>query len=85
MTSDGAKSVNYDFNDRKRRQDIEVKYLENGSFYLISPELLIANNNRLAGKVGLYEQDKYKMYQIDNVEDVELCEAILNGYELNEK
>ena len=85
MTSEGAKSINYNFNDRKRRQDIEVKYLENGSFYLISPELLIANNNRLGGKVGFYEQDKYKMYQIDNIEDVKLCEAILNGYGLNEK
>ncbi len=84
-TSDGAKSINYDFKDRKRRQDIQVKYLENGSFYLISPELLIANNNRLAGKIGFYEQDKYKMYQIDNAEDVKLCEAILNGYGYNEK
>lgn len=85
LTSEGAKSVNYDFKERKRRQDIEEKYLENGSFYLVSPELLIANNNRLGGKVGLYEQEKFKMYQIDNIEDVALCEAILNGYGLNER
>ena len=85
LTSEGAKSVNYDFKERKRRQDIEEKYLENGSFYLISPALLIANNNRLGGKVGLYEQEKFKMYQIDNIEDVALCEAILNGYGFNER
>lgn len=80
----GAESINYDYSDRKRRQDIEVKYLENGSFYIVTPELLIENNNRLGGYVGFYEQEKYKMYQIDNIEDVGLCEAILNGYKLNE-
>lgn len=85
LTSEGAKSVNYDFKERKRRQDIEEKYLENGSFYLVSPALLIANNNRLGGKIGLYEQEKFKMYQIDNIEDVALCEAILNGYGFNER
>ena len=85
LTSEGAVSTNYDFKKRRRRQDIEVKYLENGSFYLISPELLIESNDRLGGKVGLYEQEKYKMYQIDNFEDINLCEAILNGYGLNEK
>lgn len=84
LTSDGAESVNYDFKDRKRRQDIEQKYLENGSFYLVSPSQLITNNNRLGGKVGLYEQEQYKMFQIDNIEDVALCEAILNGYGFNE-
>ena len=41
------------------------------------------NNNRLGGKIGLYEQEKFKMYQIDNIEDVMLCEAILKGYGLN--
>ena len=47
--------------------------------------MLIANNTRLGGKVGLYEQEQFKMYQIDTIEDVKLCEAILNGYGFNEK
>ena len=84
LTSEGAESVNYDFKERKRRQDIEQKYLENGSFYLVTPSQLIANNNRLGGKIGLYEQEQFKMYQIDNIEDVALCEAILRGYDFNE-
>ena len=80
VSSSGAVPINYDYKNRKRRQDLEVKYLENGSFYIISPGLLISNNNRLGGYVGIYEQEQYKMYQIDNIEDVALCEAILNGY-----
>lgn len=84
MGESGFESINYDYRNRKRRQDIEVKYLENGSFYIVSPELLIKNNNRLGGNVGFYDQEKYKMYQIDNIEDVALCEALLNGYGLND-
>ena len=84
MGKSGAESINYDYNYRKRRQDIEFKYLENGSFYIVSPEILVKNNNRLGGYVGFYEQEKYKMYQIDNLSDVALCEAILNGYGLND-
>ena len=83
LTSKGAESVNYDYKNRKRRQDIDQKYLENGSFYIVSPSQLKENNNRLGGKIGLYEQEKFKMYQIDNIEDVMLCEAILKGYGLN--
>ena len=78
----GAESTNYDFKDRKRRQDIEAKYLENGSFYLFPPRLIREKNNRLGGKIGIFEQERYKMYQIDNVGDVALCEAILVGYGL---
>ena len=80
----GAEPINYDYNNRRRRQDIEIKYLENGSFYIVSPEILVKNNNRLGGVVGFYEQEKYKMNQIDNIEDIALCEAILNGYGLSE-
>jgi len=83
MGKSGAESINYEYTNRKRRQDIEVKYLENGSFYIVAPDLLVENKNRLGGYVGFYEQEKYKMYQIDNIEDVALCEAILNGYRLN--
>lgn len=85
LTSDGAESVNYDYRDRKRRQDIDQKYLENGSFYIVSPSQLLKDNNRLGGKIGLYQQDKFKMFQIDNIEDVMLCEIILKGYGLNGK
>lgn len=83
MTSSGAEAINYDYNQRKRRQDIEEKYLENGSFYIVKPEILIQNKNRLGGIIGFYELEKYKMYQIDNIDDVKLCEAIIKEYFLN--
>ncbi|MFA7114681.1 MAG: acylneuraminate cytidylyltransferase family protein, partial [Candidatus Omnitrophota bacterium] len=36
-SEDSYKSINYDFNDRQRRQDITPKYLENGSIYIFKP------------------------------------------------
>jgi N-acylneuraminate cytidylyltransferase len=80
---DGApESVNYDYRTRKRRQAIEKRYLENGSFYVFSPRLL-REGNRLGGKIGMHAMEKHKMFQIDNAGDVALCEAIMRGYGLD--
>lgn len=76
-------SVNYDYRDRKPRQQIEKRYLENGSFYIFRPEILRRLGNRLGGKIGLYVMERHKMFQIDNPEDVRLCEAIMRGFGLD--
>ena len=74
------KSLNYDYKNRKRRQEIDISYLENGSFFLFKPEILRTYNNRLGGKISIFQMDKHKMFQIDNKEDLKLCEAIMRGY-----
>jgi N-acylneuraminate cytidylyltransferase len=76
-------SVNYDYRDRKPRQALEKRYLENGSFYVFRPEILRMHNNRLGGRIGLYVMEKHKMLQIDRAEDLALCEAIMRGYGLD--
>jgi CMP-N,N'-diacetyllegionaminic acid synthase len=77
-------SDNYDFKNRSRRQLINTKYHENGSFYIFKPEVLKQYKNRLGGKIGYYLMEEYKSFQIDEIEDLKLCEIIINGYELNE-
>lgn len=79
----GPESLNYDYMSRKRRQSIEKRYLENGSFYVFRPRILRELNNRLGGKIGLYIMERYKMFQIDNPEDIMLVEAIMRGYGLD--
>jgi len=74
---DAFYSVNYDYKNRKRRQDQKEKYLENGSFYIFTSEGLINSNNRLHGKIGCYLMQKKTMFQIDEMEDIEICESIL--------
>ena len=78
-----GKSVNYDYQDRKLRQFIKKSFLENGSFYIFSPKLFRKNNNRLGGNIGFKIMDKHKMFQIDNVVDLQLCEVIMRGYHLD--
>lgn len=69
-------SVNYDYKNRKRRQDSEKQYVENGSIYVTKRDLLIKNANRLCGKIGASLMDSWKSYEIDSYEDLEICEMI---------
>jgi N-acylneuraminate cytidylyltransferase len=76
----GPEPINYDFNNRRMRQQIEKRYLENGSFYICVPSLLRNHQNRLGGKIGMHLMDRHKMFQIDRVEDIKLCSAIMRSY-----
>ena len=44
---DTLESLNYDYKERKRRQDFGEQFVENGSIYIFKPEILFAHNNRL--------------------------------------
>jgi N-acylneuraminate cytidylyltransferase len=79
----GPQSVNYDYLNRKPRQSIEKRYLENGSFYIFRPDLLRTQNNRLGGRIGMHVMEKHKMFQIDSPAEVQLCEAVMRGYGLD--
>lgn len=76
----GPESINYDYKTRRRRQEIQKRFLENGSFYIFPATLLRNTANRLGGKIGMYVMDRHKMFQIDRPEDVKLCVVIMNGY-----
>ncbi|RTE95072.1 acylneuraminate cytidylyltransferase family protein [Bradyrhizobium sp. LVM 105] len=76
----GPEPINYDYRNRRMRQQIEKRYLENGSFYVLIPSLLREQNNRLGGKIGFHVMDRHKMFQIDRPEDVKLCAAIMRSY-----
>lgn len=73
----GYASVNYDFRNRKRRQDIKPQYLENGSIYIFKPGILRKYGNRLGGKIAVYEMAFWKSFQIDEPEDIGICEYYL--------
>lgn len=82
--SDGVlRSVNYDYRNRKRRQNISKQYIENGSFYLFKPEVLRKYNNRFGGRIGMTQMEFWKRFQIDEPSDIKLCQVIMRGYGLN--
>jgi len=73
-------AVNYDYHERRMRQDIERRFLENGSFYVFTPSLLRDTNNRLGGRIGVFIMARHKLLQIDDPEDARLCAVIMRGY-----
>lgn len=76
--SDGyARAVNYDAANRPRRQDMVPQYKENGSFYLFSHDSFRKHNNRLGGKIALFEMDEVSAIEIDSATDFEIIEALL--------
>lgn len=77
MGPSGPMSLNYDYKNRKREQDVPLEYRENGSIYVFSPKLLRDHNNRLGGRIGVHEMDFWSSFQVDTVEDLELIEWIL--------
>jgi CMP-N,N'-diacetyllegionaminic acid synthase len=73
-------SVNYDWRNRKRRQDIPKQYIENGSFYLFRPEVLRKNNNRFGGRIGVVEMEFWKMFEIDSMDDLRMSSALMKEF-----
>lgn len=73
----GAESINYDFNNRPRRQDMDRQYQENGSIYIFKPWVLRQLNNRLGGKIALYPMDERSAIDIDTELDFKVAELLL--------
>ena len=65
---------------RPMRQKIDYNFQENGSFYIFSAIGFKRNKNRLFGKIGTYEQKKFKSFQIDNIDDLEFLENLAKNY-----
>lgn len=72
-----AESFNYDFRHRKREQDMEDEWRENGSIYVFKPWVLLQEHNRLGGKIAVHKMDYWSSFQVDSPEDLDLCDWIL--------
>jgi len=78
------RSINYDYLNRGRRQDRPKQYIENGSFYIFKPETLRKYHNRLGGNIGVIEMELWKMFEIDKMEDLKICEILMEKFLLRE-
>lgn len=75
-------SLNYDSRRRARRQDRNPQYVENGSFYVLRPEILRREGNRLGGRIGVSIMEFWKSFEIDTADDLELCATLMRHYGL---
>ena len=76
--SKDIKPINWDINNRPRRQDKDEFYEENGMFYIISKERLLNTNLRYGGKMGVVKIPLCDSFQIDNNEDLQLIKKIIS-------
>lgn len=77
-------SINYDFNQRPRRQNFDGSLMENGAFYVSTVGAIISSNNRLSGRIGVYEMPEYTGTEIDEPIDWIIAENIMKKYVLKD-
>lgn len=73
-------SIGYDWKNRKRRQDNDIQYIENGSFYMFKPDLMKENNNRMYGNIGVVEMEEWKSFEMDSMDDLRMCSLVMREY-----
>ena len=72
-----ALPVNYEPLHRPRRQDWAGELVENGAFYFFSRTSFESSGSRLSGKVCAYEMPVETLTEIDEPEDLQVCQQIL--------
>jgi CMP-N-acetylneuraminic acid synthetase len=78
--SDGI-SLNYNYKNRPRRQDIHSKTLkETGSFYVSTVKNIMETQNRLNGNIGFCILEPHQAIDIDTENDLKLAANLLKNY-----
>lgn len=79
-TSDGT-SLNYNYKNRPRRQEIHFKTLkETGNFYVSTAKNILETKNRLNGNIGFCILEPHQAIDIDTENDLVLASKILKKY-----
>lgn len=76
-----ARGVNHDGKVRKRRQDLEPEYLENGAVYVMRTERFLGEGTRFCGKTVLSVVDAARALEIDEPVDFVKAEAVMRFVE----
>ena len=76
----GFTSITFDYRNRKRRQELEKIYYENGSIYLTKPEILRKCKNRLGGRISTYLMESWQRADIDDYDSLMWCEWLYRKY-----
>lgn len=72
-------SMSYDFRQRRRTQDMDPLFVENGSIYVFKPWVLAQHGNRLGGRIAFYEMDRRSLIDVDDESDIAVCRSLLEA------
>jgi len=76
-------SLNHDYKNQGPRQERQPDYVENGAIFVFKPEIMVNEKNRFGGKIGLFPNNFWQSFEIDDPEDWEFVELIFSNYLLN--
>lgn len=82
LWSEDGQPINYQYQQRPRRQDFSGSMMENGAFYLSAVKGIMDSRNRLNGKVGIYEMPDYSVLELDEEDDWLQGEYLMRKYVL---
>lgn len=83
--NENGTSQNYDYTNRPRRQEFKGNLMENGAFYINTVGNILKYNNRLSGKIGIYEMPEYTATEIDEPDDWTILENLMYKHILYKK
>ncbi|MCP3032736.1 acylneuraminate cytidylyltransferase [Halobacillus sp. A1] len=70
-------SINYDYNNRARRQDFKGTLVENGAVYVTTKSQFIHSGNRLGGNIGIVKMPEDTFTEVDEPDDLVVVEKLL--------
>ena len=70
-------SINYNWKDRKRRQESKKQFVENGAFYIFKPANLIETENRFGNNIGIIEMENWKIFELDELSDMDILKLLM--------
>ena len=76
--NDGA-PINFELGNRKRTQEHQTWYRENGAFYITTKHNFLKSNILQNGNVGFVVMKESESIDIDTYEDLELVNKIIKG------
>ena len=79
-TPEGIRPINYNPQNRPRRQDFNGLIAENGACYINTVGNILRDNCRLSGKIDFYELPPETAYEIDEKHDWIIAENLLKNF-----
>ncbi len=83
--NDDGTPYNYDYKNRPRRQDFDGLMMENGAFYMNTIANIKKDQNRLSGKVAIYEMEEFTAVEIDEEDDWIVAEKLMHKHILSKR
>lgn len=77
---DSGNPINYNPNERPRRQDFSGTLMENGAFYISSVGRILKSKNRISGNIGIVEMPEYTAVELDEEEDWLIAERLMRKH-----